>query len=267
MLIDTHCHLDFNAFDEDRDDVLQRASAAGISRMVVPAVDLESCGEVLRLAIVQHDVYAAIGVHPNHAQTWQPSWVNDLRRTASHPKVVAIGEIGLDYYWTRTSKETQKKALEAQLNLAVEMGKPVILHSRESIIDLMAILGVWTEGLKERSSLLVERPGVLHSFSGSVSEAEQAVELKFMIGITGPVTFLNAKSLKEVVTYIPLKNLVIETDAPFLTPHPHRGKRNEPSYVQLVAEQIASLKRIAIEEVARQTTANAMRLFNWREVD
>lgn len=267
MLIDTHCHLDFNAFDEDRKAVIHRASTAGVRRMLVPAVDVESCEEVLRLVEAYTDVYAAIGVHPNHAEAWQPGWMNDLRLIASHPKVVAIGEIGLDYYRTRTPKDIQRSALEAQLNLAVEMGKPVVLHSRESTSDLLAILGLWTEGLQEQRSVLVERPGVLHSFSGTIAEAIQAIGMKFLIGITGPVTFSNAKSLQEVVTYIPLKNLVIETDAPFLTPHPHRGKRNEPSYVQIIAEKIASLKNITIEEVARQTTANAMRLFNWREID
>jgi TatD DNase family protein len=265
MLVDTHCHLDFNAFDKDRSEVIDRAILNDIKLMLVPAIDIESCGKILHLVDQYPNLLAAVGVHPNHAGLWHPCWVDDLRRNANHSKVAAIGEIGLDYYWTRTPKNIQRLALEAQLNLASEMQKPAILHSRESISDLINILISWVGELSNKKSNLVDCPGVLHSFSGTLAEANQVIEYNFMIGITGPVTFSNAKSIQEVVTYIPLDHLVIETDSPFLTPHPYRGKRNEPSYVTLVAEKIAVLKNISIEEVAMQTTVNARRLLNWRE--
>jgi TatD DNase family protein len=186
-----------------------------------------------------------------------------LRELADHPKVVAIGEIGLDFYRDRTPHDLQKRIFQEQLDLAAELDLPVVIHPRESIDEVLIILGQWCEGLVESRSGIVERPGVLHSFSGNQDDANQTTALNFYIGITGPVTFRNAKDLQDLVIRLPLQGLLIETDAPFLTPHPYRGKRNEPARVKLVAEKIAGLHQEAYNDVTGITASNAARLFGW----
>lgn len=265
-LVDTHCHLDFNVFDENRNSVRETARIEGVRRIVNPGVDLESSVRVVALADACDEVYAAVGVHPNDAETWNQDTLRELRSLARHPKVVAIGEIGLDYYWKKSTPIFQKKILRIQLELAAELNLPVLLHSRDSNADLLDMISDWHIELNTARSNLVHHPGVLHSFSGNVEEANRAFVNNFFIGIGGPVTFRNAPVLQSLVTQAPLDRFVIETDAPFLSPHPFRGKRNEPGRVRLVAEKIAALKQLSLEEIAQRTTENAKLLFQWREV-
>jgi TatD DNase family protein len=258
-LVDTHCHLDFNAFDRDRLDVLQRAQQAGLKRIVNPGVDRDNCQAILRLCETHLELFAAVGVHPSSALTWNPQTLSGLRTLTQHPKVVAIGEIGLDFYRDRAPKDLQLHVFREQLELAGELGLPVIVHSRQAESEAMDILSEWVTQRVNGSS----PPGVLHSFTGDESTAQRAIAMGFYIGITGSVTFRNAIQLQRMVVALPLTSLLVETDAPFLTPHPHRGERNEPAYVHLVAEKIAELKNQPMERVSDITTANAERLFQW----
>lgn len=255
MLIDTHCHLDFERFDVDRNAVVARAHEAGVTQIIVPAVNLENCTAVLELADHYPQVYAAVGVHPNSAADWQDDWIKTIRDFAQHAKVVAIGEIGLDYYWDKTPKDVQQRALAAQLELAADLDLPVIIHNRESSEDVIKMLAA--SPLAGRG-----RPGVLHSFSADWSVAEAALEMGFYLGFTGPVTFKKADDLRRIAAQAPLDRILVETDAPFLAPQQHRGKRNEPAYVAYVAERIAALHGLETAVFAQQTTQNAHTLFN-----
>ncbi len=254
VLVDTHCHLDFESFTEDVEVVVERARAAGVRRILVPALDLDNIPAVVALSETFPEVYAAVGVHPNSAAAWQDDWLDELRIAAGHEKVVAIGEIGLDYYWNKTPISTQYHAFVRQLELAAVLELPVIVHNREASADVLRLLAAspLTGG---------ERPGVLHSFSADWATAEAALAMGFYLGFTGPLTYKKADSLRSIAVRVPLDRLLIETDAPFLTPHPHRGKRNEPAYVRLVAEQLAELHGLPLAEIARITTENAARLF------
>ncbi len=242
---------------------MARAIAAGLTRILNPGIDLPSCRAAIQLANAHPQIYAAVGIHPNSANAWDKYTLGDLRRLARHPKVVAIGEIGLDYYWDRTPRDLQHKVLRAQLALAAELALPVIIHNRESTADVVAALLAWQAELSATQSPLAERPGVVHSFSGDEQSAQQLIASNFYIGITGPVTFKNARGLQQLVAGLPLERVLIETDAPFLAPHPKRGKRNEPAYVRRVAEKIAALQDIPLQAVVEKTAANAARLFRW----
>jgi TatD DNase family protein len=258
MLIDSHCHLHFTSFDVDRDQVLDRAKQAGITVIINPGINLEDSRAVIALAEKIPNLYAAIGFHPNDAENFGQAALAELRTLAQHPKVVAIGEIGLDYYWDKAPRPTQRQVFEQQLLLATELNKPVIIHQREATADTMAVLRVWAAEAQ---------PGlVLHSFSGDQAMADEAIALGFYLGITGPITFKNAQTLREVVAAVPLERLLVETDAPFLTPHPWRGQRNEPAYVKLVAERIAELHRLPLAQVAPILTKNTLTLFRLPEV-
>lgn len=254
MLVDTHCHLDFERFDEDRDQIVNRAIESGVRQIIVPALDLANCPSVIQLTKTFPSVFAAVGVHPNSAANWQEQWIDSIREYAANRKVVAIGEIGLDYYWDKTPKSTQHQALETQLDLAADLGLPVIIHNRESSADLIHVLS----GSMIRSS---DKPGVLHSFSGTWHTAKAALDMGFYLGFTGPVTFKKADDLREIAAKVPLDRILVETDAPFLAPEPRRGRRNEPAYVTYIAAKIAALHHLDNEDFARQTTANAFRLF------
>jgi TatD DNase family protein len=267
LLVDTHCHLNFDLFDQDRDQVVARASQAGVEYIVNPGVDLETSRSAVRLAARYPQVYAAVGIHPNEIQAWDPRVFDQIKALAASPKVVAIGEIGLDYYRDNTPPDLQKQVFQQQLELAASLNLPVIIHSRnaspdnqQAILDILHILEVWQSRLVQHISPI----GVLHSFSSDLDTAKTAIKLNFLIGITGPVTFRNAPELRNLVRQLPLEALVIETDAPFLTPHPYRGKRNEPGYVNLVAEKLAEIHNLPFEEVADITKSNAGRLFNWQ---
>jgi TatD DNase family protein len=262
-VVDTHCHLDFNWFDQDREAVILRAREAGLKYILNPGIHLDSSRAAVKLADNHPDIYAACGVHPNDSLSWNSRTRDELRDLAAHPKVKAIGEIGLDYYRNHASPQHQKQVLIEQLSLASELGLPVVLHNRKSTEDMLAILEDWCKDLKISGSPLWERPGVLHAFSEGLEIAQRVIALNFYLGIGGPVTFENAKMLQYTVRELPLDRILIETDAPFLAPHPYRGQRNEPAYVHLVAEKIAEIRQLPLEVVAQQSTINSKRLFNW----
>ncbi|RME82412.1 MAG: TatD family deoxyribonuclease [Caldilineae bacterium] len=262
-LIDSHCHLDLPHFDEDRDAVVARAAAAGVEAIVTIGIDLDHSRAAIELAERYSQVYATVGVHPNDCGDFGPHTPDALRKLAQHPKVVAIGEIGLDYYWDRTPPSRQREVFRQQLDLAAELGLPVVIHDREAHEDVRAQLRAWVKKGSLPGSPLSKRAfvGVLHSFSGDLAMAEEAYEWGFILGLAGPVTFKNARALHALVPYLRPDRLMIETDAPYLSPHPYRGQRNEPARVGLVAEKLAELWRCSPEDVARQTTATARRFY------
>jgi TatD DNase family protein len=270
QLTDTHCHLDYNKFDADRTEVIQRAIDSGLVRILVPGLDHASSAAAVRLAESTASVYAAVGFHPTDLDKFSESAFQQVKELARHPKVVAIGEIGLDYYWVKENDKRafQREALKQQLQFAKEMGKPVVIHMREekdawfgeASVDLLEILSTWQANLQ---SPIRERPGVLHSFNGDLETAQKALALNFYIGITGPVTYPKAEKKREIIRQLPITQLLIETDAPFLPPVPHRGKRNEPAYVLHIADKIAEIHSKSPAEVAAITTSNAARLFAW----
>ncbi len=263
VLIDTHCHLDYEDFDVDRQDVIARAAGSGVNLILIPGTDLENSAKVLALVDQHKELFAAVGIHPNFSEEWTPKTGDELRALAHHSKVVAIGEIGLDYYWDKAPKDVQQTIFRAQLDLAAELELPVIVHNREASEDVLKILLDWQASLEAKRSPLAKRPGVLHSFSGDRTMVEKAIAAQFFVGLTGPLTFKNAKSLQELASALSLDHLVVETDSPFLSPHPQRGQRNEPAKVKLVAEKLAELKGLPFEGVAAATTANAHRLFRF----
>lgn len=282
MLTDTHCHLNFNKFDEDRTAVIARALAAGVERILIPAIDLESSQAVIPLAHSHPSLFAALGFHPTDLEKWNETSIESLRSlifprpapspAASH-KIVAIGEIGLDYYWVKEPEKQalQRQALKEQLQLAREANLPVIIHMREAedawfgqaSLDLLEILTEWHNELAAAGHPLAEKPGVLHSFNGNLETAQTAIAHHFYIGVTGPITYKNAEEKRQILRQLPLERLLIETDAPFLTPVPQRGKRNEPAFVVHIADKIAEIHKTTREQVAAITSANANHLFGW----
>ncbi|HXF60746.1 MAG TPA: TatD family hydrolase [Caldilineaceae bacterium] len=262
-LIDSHCHLDAGAFDADRDEVLARAEAAGVEAIIVPGIDLRHCRQAVALASERTPVYAAVGIHPNSSDEWNPETAAALRTLAQAPKVVAYGEIGLDYYWDKVAPARQRAVFDEQLHLAAELGLPVIIHNREASEDVAAMLEAWVRSRSFAASPLAGRPyaGVLHAFGGDLALAHRAYAWNFVLSLGGPVTFQNARALHGLVPHLRRDRLMLETDAPYLTPHPHRGKRNEPAYVALVCEQIARLYGIEPALAAQESTALARRFF------
>jgi TatD DNase family protein len=273
LLTDTHCHLNWNKFDSDRADVLARAKAAGLVRLLVPGLDLRSSNEAIQLAESDESIFAAVGFHPTELDKFSEGAFAEVRELVKHPKVVAVGEIGLDYYWVKEEERraVQREVLKRQLAFAATVNKPVIIHMREekdawfgqASTDLLEILSEWHDQLKVKNPALTERPGVLHSFNGTLETAQKAIAMKFFIGVTGPVTYKNAEEKRSIIYQLPITQLLIETDSPFLAPVPHRGKRNEPAFVGEIADKIAEIKSRNLEEVATVTTANAARLFLW----
>lgn len=262
-LTDTHCHLDYDWFDEDREEVIARAVSSGVEKMVIPGIDLASCRKGLKIAETHPEVYAAVGIHPNSGMSWDAGTLKELRSLAQHPKVVAIGEIGLDYHWDKTPPKRQEKVFREQLELAAEAGLPVIIHNREATEDVLRMLVDWQKDLSKEGHRLAEEPGVLHSYSGTIEQAATALQAKYYLGITGPVTFKKADELRRVVAGLPEGRILVETDAPFLTPTPHRGKRNEPAYVDYVVEKIAAVRNVSPSEIRKATNKNATKLFKW----
>lgn len=264
LITDTHCHLNLDIYQDQLAQILERARERGIRRILVPGIDIETSRMAVALAEQHEELFAAVGVHPSDAGTWQEDTLSTLRELAQHPKVAAIGEIGLDYYRDHAPRPLQREVFHAQLALAAELNLPVVIHNRESLEDLWNEISAWQEMLVQSGSSLAQHPGVLHSFDGTLQTAQQAIEKGYFIGISGPVTFKNARERQEVVTRLPLESLLIETDAPYLTPHPHRGKwPNEPANVTYVAEKIAELHGETVETVVRITWENAARLLNW----
>lgn len=266
MLADTHCHLNFNSFQTDLSETIIRARDAGIEHILIPGTNLTTSKEAVELSEHYDGIYAAVGIHPNDALQWQPTTCNELQVLANHPKVLAIGEIGLDYYRDYAPPDVQRMVFQEQLNLASELNLPVIIHNRQAFSDIILIVQNWCDHLKSSGASIANRPGVFHSFDGSTQDADEITRLDFYIGITGPVTFKNAVERQQVVQKLPLDKVVLETDAPFLTPHPYRGRRNEPAYLSFISEKIAELHQVTTAQIAVITSANANRLFGWSKV-
>jgi TatD DNase family protein len=274
MLADTHCHLDFEKFDEDRHAVIQRAIKVGVTRILIPALDYESSLSVVKLAQLHPNLFAAVGFHPTDVEKMESNSLESLQNLIrDEGKILAIGEIGLDYYWVKEPEKRafQHQSLRQQLTLADEVNKPVVIHMREendawfgqASVDLLEILSEWQQELVTKNHPLAEKPGVLHSFNGNLETAQKALDLNFYIGVTGPVTYKNADEKRSIIKQLPITKLLIETDAPFLTPVPHRGQRNEPAFVKAIADKIAEVHMTTLEEVAEITTKNAHDLFGW----
>ncbi len=252
MLFDTHCHLMDEQFDDDLEDVIQRANDAGICRIVVPGVDVETSRKAIAIAQRFKGVYAAVGIHPEAAKGVATNAFDEIRRLASHPKVVAVGEIGLDYYWDATFRNEQQHVMATQIEIAKECNLPVIIHNREATADTIAVL-------RDTGAFAVR--GVMHCFADSYETACSCIEMGFFISFGGPLTFKNARQVHEVAPKIPDDALLIETDAPYLAPHPYRGKRNEPGFIRLVAESLSKMKGFSLEQTMDLTTENAHALF------
>ncbi len=248
MLFDTHVHLNARQFAEDRDEVIKRAEEAGVSKMVVVGFDEETIPLAMELAETYDHIYAAVGWHPVSAINYEDKHLDWIKSLSDHPKVVAIGEMGLDYHWDTSPKAKQEEVFRKQIRLAKELDMPIIIHNRKATDDVIRILQ------EEEAS---EVGGIMHCYSATVAEVEACLEMNFYISLAGPVTFKNAQEPKEIAKIIPLDRLLIETDAPYLAPHPYRGKRNEPAYVKLVAEEIATLREMTYEEVCEITMRNA----------
>lgn len=262
MLTDTHCHLDFKNYDKDRNLVLKRAWETGLIRILNPGVDIDTSNQAIKIAEKNPKIFAAVGIHPNSSVSWNSQSRMLLEKLAGNPKVAAIGEIGLDYYRDRAPKDHQQLIFSKQLELAVGLDKPVVIHTRNASMEDRSCISDTIEILSRWQSDRVY-PGVVHSYSGDSYEAEVLISQGFMLGITGPITYKNASSFREVVGSIPLDHLLIETDGPFLSPHPYRGKRNEPAYVRYIAEKIGEIHRVPFNIVVEQTSRNADRLFGW----
>lgn len=256
MLIDTHAHLDDARYDADREAVIARAREAGVGAFITIGCDLATSRAAVELASRYPFVYAAVGVHPHEVKQIEDGWYDELRRLAGHEKVVAYGEIGLDYHYNHSPPRLQRERFREQLGLARELELPVVIHTREAQEDTVAILK------EERAG---ETGGVFHCFSGDAWLAQEALALGFYLSFSGVLTFRNAAPLQAVARTVPLDRLLVETDCPYLTPVPHRGRRNEPAFVKLVAEQLAGLRtpseRLGPEDIARITSDNARRLF------
>jgi TatD DNase family protein len=257
MLADTHCHLDYKHFDADREAVIERAQAAGVRRMLAPGTDLASSRAVVELAERYPAVRAAVGVHPTNTLSFSSETLAELRDLAQHPKVDAIGEIGIDLYWKTVPLDKQIAAVRAQLELAAEAGRPAIMHDRDAHAEVMAVLGE-----------LAPPAGVaLHAFSGDGPMAEAAVAAGYYLGVDGPLTYRKNDGLRAIFARLPQERILVETDAPYLTPEPRRGKRNEPAYVRFVAEKLAEVRGETLADVAAATLANAARLFRWESLE
>ncbi len=252
MLVDSHAHLFLPNFENDLDEVLSRAKANGVKYIIVPGTDIETSKQAIALAEKYDQIYAAVGVHPHDSKDWDNSWLTEIERLANHPKVVAIGEIGLDYFYDFSPKEKQHEAFKAQLDLAVSLNLPVVIHNRESNEDVMNYAREYApKGLRAQ----------FHCFAGSADDAHELVELGYKISFTGNITFKKSNELRDIVKSLSVENLLVETDSPFLTPVPYRGKRNEPSYVKLVAQEIADIHRLRLNDIERTTTYNVFKLF------
>jgi TatD DNase family protein len=252
--------LNLAAFKQDINQVLKRAYEAGITKILIPGTDLENSQQAVSIASENDGIYAAVGIHPHEAASWQNSSRSELRALAQQPEVVAIGEIGLDYYRNYSDPQIQREVFEAQLELAIELKLPVIIHNRDAIDDILTILNVWIQDLP---GVLKNRAGVLHAYSSDEKSASKALDMGFYIGIAGPITFRNAEALRSLVGTLPLERILTETDAPYLTPDPHRGKRNEPGYVQYVATAIANTCQVDFDQAKEQMAVNASALFQW----
>lgn len=255
-LIDTHVHLDHPRLAPNLEEILTYASRQGVAKMINIGHDLQSSRASVELAAKYNNIKAAVGIHPHAAKDLDEAVLGEMELLAGGTGVVAIGEIGLDYHYDFSPRDLQRQAFRRQLELAAKLNLPVIIHQREAVRDTLNIL-------KEFAPL--PRGGVMHCFSGSVETAQECIKLNMWIGLGGTVTFKNARRAKQVAAGIPLDRLVLETDAPYMAPHPHRGKTNQPGYVVHVAEEIATLRGTAVGQIAKTTSAAAENLFRWHE--
>ena len=252
MWIDTHAHLDMPQFEDEVPEIILRAMHHNVEAIVTVGIDLPSSEKAVTLADAFPPVYAAVGVHPHEAAQLNEETVEAIKTLSDHPKVVAVGEIGLDFYRNLSPPDVQDEAFRRQIRLARELGKPIVVHSRNAHTRTVRVLqeeNAWEVG------------GVIHCFNGSLSMAKSCIDLGFYISVTGSITFKNASRLRNVVINTPRDRLLIETDCPFLAPVPFRGKRNEPSYVRYTGDKTAKILKIPSEELAEQTTRNAVALF------
>jgi TatD DNase family protein len=256
-LADTHCHLCLEEFADDVAAVLDRARQAGVARILVPGIDLKTSERAVELAERYPEIYAAVGVHPHGASGYGPEVRARLRRLADSRRVVAIGEIGLDYYRDRSPRPEQRRAFADQLDLAAETDLPVVLHCREAVDDLLESAVAWAAGR--------DRPGVLHAYAGDEGSARRAIDSGFYIGVAGPITFPNAEGRRIITGGLPPERVVVETDAPYLSPHPMRGRRNEPARVALVAEALSGIWGQETGQTRGQVWDNAAALFRWAD--
>ncbi len=251
MLFDSHAHLDDKRFNDDRDEVVSRAASGGLAGILNAGADMFSSARAVELAAKHDIVWAAVGIHPHDAKDAREDDYARLAAWCALPKVVAVGEIGLDYHYDFSPREVQRAVFVRQLALARETNKPVIIHDREAHADVLATVKLEGKGLT----------GVFHCFSGSVEMAREVLKMGFYVSVAGPVTFANARKLHEVVKAVPLERLLVETDCPYLTPEPLRGRRNEPANVRYVAEKVAGLLGMEPATLAKATTENTKRLF------
>jgi len=253
-------------FENDLEKVIKVAYAAGIRKILVPGIDLETSKSSIRLS-EQHPeyIYSAVGIHPNHSNGAEQQALDLIESLANNSAIVAIGEIGLDFYRDKASANDQIYVFKNMLSISRKTGKPVCLHNRDADNKILEMIDAWYSDLAETKSNLAEHPGVFHSFSGSEAISEWALSHNFYLGISGPVTFQNSRDLQNKIREIDLSHLMVETDAPYLSPHPYRGKRNEPAYVRFVCEKIAEIKQIGVDDVISKTSENANALFGWGE--
>ncbi|NLP47147.1 MAG: TatD family hydrolase [Epulopiscium sp.] len=254
MYFESHAHYDDEAYNEDRHELLMKIKEAGVGYIINAGADIVSSKRGIQLTKEYDFIYAAVGVHPHSVQDLQDADIEELRQMTAEPKVVAIGEIGLDYYYEHSSKDIQKRWFDKQIQLAKETNLPIIIHSREAAQDTFEMVQSHYKTLSKR--------GVIHCYSGSVEMAKEYIKMGFYIGVGGVLTFKNAKRMVEVVEEIPLEHILIETDAPYLTPVPHRGKRNDSTYLVYIVQAIADLKNLTVEEVVKQTAHNGKKLFS-----
>ena len=257
FLIDTHAHLDEQSFEADFDDVIQRAQAAAVKGMVTIGITVDSCRRAISLAEKYPSVRAAVGIHPNYvSQAAFEDWAI-VCEMARHPRVVALGETGLDRYWDHSPIELQVDYFERHLALSRETGKPFIVHCREAEAETLAVL--------ERAAQSGPLNGIMHSFCGSPETAKRCVELGMLLSFSGMITYKKNEALRQLAASLPRDRILVETDCPYLSPTPYRGKRNEPSYVKLTAQTLAEACGLTLPELAELTTANAKRVFRWSE--
>ena len=262
-MIDVHCHLNFNAFKKDSDAVIKKAIDAGVEKIINTGTNIETSKKAVELSEIYENLYAIVGIHPHHADKLEAGWVGEIDKLAKKPKVVAIGEIGIDYYSYSSNgivdKKLQRQVFEAQIEIAFKNKLPLQIHGRQAGKDIIEVLTV-------HKNKLLENPGMFHCFAGNLDYLKKVLDLGFYIGFDGNITYEGLApgedtSLTELIEHTPLDRIVTETDAPYLTPEPHRGSRNEPSYVILIGTFIAKIKKASFDEVNRVATENATKIF------
>ena len=257
-IVETHAHLDMDAFDKDRAEVIRRAIDAGVGQLITIGIDMASSRQAIKLAEEYPQIYATVGFHPHEAGSLKAADMAELEKIASHPRVKAIGEIGLDFYRNRAPPEAQRQALEWQLGLAVKLDLPIVIHCRQAEKDMLALLHDWTSRHKETPG---QPRGVIHCFNGEAEAARQYLDMGFFISLGAYIGYPSSRSLRDVIRSVPDDRLVVETDCPFLPPQSHRGQRNEPAYLPMTIAALAEIRQVPAEIIARQTTENAHQLF------